>query len=120
MVEPDTVLATTYSQALKKAGLDVVIFQDAQSAIHGIDNHSPDIVVLELQLGDHNGVEFLNELRSHTDWQDIPVIVHTLIPRHDLGLGKDMIKQLGIDRILYKPQASLDKLIESITEVAGE
>lgn len=111
LVEPDTVLARTYKTALQRAGLKVAVQQDAQGAIHSVDQQQPGIIILEIQLGEHNGVEFLYELRSHTDWQRMPVIIQTAISEQELGLSEQVINQLGIEAILYKPQTSLEKLV---------
>jgi len=51
----------------------------AQAAVHAADERQPDVVVIELQLPAHNGVEFLHEFRSYPEWQWIPVVVNTVL-----------------------------------------
>lgn len=114
LIEPDKLLAQTYQKALKEAGIGVQWEASAQNAVMAIDKKRPDLIVLELQLTGHNGVEFLHELRSQHDWQDIPVLLHTLVPITDLQLTPALQGQLGIVGYLYKPQTSLKHLVETI------
>jgi DNA-binding response OmpR family regulator len=119
LVEPDKLLAETYVKACKQAGIVVHAENNAQDAITAIDKYRPKLVVLELQLASHNGVEFLYELRSHSDWQKVPVLLHTLIPATDLQLGDTVKQQLGIAGYLYKPQTALQALINEIQRIIG-
>lgn len=114
LIEPDKVLGETYRAALSHANFSVQTAQTAQMAIHKVDTNIPDITVLELQLAAHNGVEFLYELRSYPEWQNIPVVILSQISQHEAGIDKKMAKKLGIAHYCYKPQTSLKKLIEII------
>jgi len=59
LIEPDRPLAGSYCQALETAGHQVVLCAGAQSAIFATDSRIPDVIVLELQLIEHSGIEFL-------------------------------------------------------------
>ena len=115
LIEPDRVLAETYRQALLGAGHVVVCCASAQAGIISADQHRPDVIILELQLIEHSGIEFLYELRSYSDWQDIPVIIHTNVPPSEFTLSKKIIKdQLGVRTYLYKPQTNLTQLLREV------
>jgi DNA-binding response OmpR family regulator len=116
-IEPDKLLAQTYAKACENAHIDMHHEPTAQGAVTYIDSNHPSLVVLELQLSNHNGVEFLYELRSHSDWQDIPVMLHTVVPDSELSLNKEVKVQLGIIGYFYKPQTSLDQLLDEIQKV---
>lgn len=117
LIEPDKVLAATYAQALLSAGHQVTVVGSAQAAIDAADAHKPDLVVLELQLATHNGVEFLYEFRSYPEWQQVPVIAHTWVPRQT-GIAEQLSQQLGVVAYHYKPQTSLHQLIMSTNKFA--
>lgn len=119
LIEPNIVLSRTYSAALSEVGHSVMAAQSAQSAIHASDEQIPDCIILELQLSSHSGVEFLYELRSYTEWRDIPVIVHSLVPPESLALTSDKKQQLGIAEYLYKPATRLSKLTAAVEESRG-
>ncbi|HSX43865.1 MAG TPA: response regulator [Candidatus Saccharimonadales bacterium] len=114
LVEPDKVLANTYARALKLEGHDVTSVSNAQLAIHAVDQNSPELIVLELQLSKHSGIEFLYELRSYAEWQSIPVILHTLVPATSLQNGQNILHTLGANIYLYKPQTSLVQLLMTV------
>ena len=117
LVEPDTVLAKTYAAALQKSGHHVLRAQDAQSAINATDAVPTDCIVLELRLPAHNGVEFLYELRSHADWQTIPVIILSQLTLDGVGLDETKMQELGVKAFCYKPQTSLTMLCTVIEEI---
>lgn len=119
LIEPDRPLAKTYSGALKSAGYKVSVVSSAQQAIHGADQLTPDVVVLELQLVGHSGIEFLYEFRSYADWQNIPVLVHTAVPYIELQDGWGLLtKHLGVSDYKYKPTTDLQTLVSSVNELA--
>lgn len=114
LIEPNTILARTYSRALEHVGYVVVRAADAQGAIFAADEHQPDVVVLELQLGAHDGIEFLHEFRSYAEWQDIPVVLHSSVLPTQLAGAQFALEELGVRTALYKPRTSLQKLISTV------
>ena len=112
LVEPDRLQAESIIAALTLKDVHVSWARNAQTAIEIADTHMPNIVVLELVLGAHNGVEFLYEFRSYNEWSHIPVIVFSMQRVNDVGL----FKKLGVQACLYKPATTLAQLF---SEVAG-
>lgn len=119
LLEPDRQLARSYSQALQRAGHTVHWQKDAQAALGVLDEHAPELVILEFHLPDHNGVEFLYEIRSYPDCDHIPVLLHTMVPSDHPGLGRDYWPQLGIEEYLYKPQTSLAQLVNRVERLTA-
>lgn len=119
LVEPDIVLARTYVTALKREGHKVVCVNSAQAAVHEADKHAPDIVILELQLPRHNGVEFLYEFRSYGEWLRIPIMLHTFVPPHELAQADILTRELGVVRTLYKPDTTLAQLCSAVQTAAA-
>lgn len=91
--------------------------KSAQQAVTLADDNQPDIVVLELALPGHNGVEFLYEFRSHADWTNIPIIFYTQVSAEECGLSARQMQQLGVAAHLYKPTTTLKVLQTTIQEV---
>ena len=119
LIEPDRILAKTYQKALQQAGHIVHLSTTAQSAIYNADKHAPDLIVLELQLVSHSGVEFLYEFRSYPEWQSTPVIVVSNVPPGEFSDSWDVLKdQLGVVAYRYKPRTSLKTLIRVVDEFA--
>lgn len=116
LIEPDLILAKTYKKALERTGYMVSHEADAQSAINAADTRKPNIVLLEMQLAVHSGAAFLYEFRSYSDWFDVPVILHTLIPTERLRPFQKSLRELGVQEILYKPETSLQNLLSVIAK----
>jgi DNA-binding response OmpR family regulator len=120
LIEPDQVLAEVYRQALQAEGHSVVLSTSAQAAVMVADDHQPDLVIIELQLVEHSGIEFLYEFRSYPDWQNIAVIIHSQVPPGEFAANWPLIKaEFNIATYLYKPLTSLRELSEAVdAEVA--
>lgn len=117
LIEPDRLLAKTYGQALRQAGHEVKAAHGAQAGIGAADATRPDLVLLELQLVGHSGIEFLYEFRSYADWQGIPVLVHTHVPESEFSDSWQLMQQeLGVQAYLYKPRTSLHELVKAVNE----
>lgn len=118
LVEPDSILADLYRRGLETVGHNVLICAGAQSAIHSADVTKPDVVILELQLVEHSGIEFLYEFRSYPEWQAIPVLVLSGIPPNEFSGSHDLLmNELGVRAYHYKPLTSLSNLLLAIDQV---
>jgi len=116
LIEPNRILAQIYREAFEQKGYKVSLTHDAQNAISASDKQRPDIVILELQLIKHNGVEFLYELRSYADWQKIPVIINSIVPPSEFAQNEVLFKEIGVIKYLYKPKTSLSVLLRVVDQ----
>ena len=115
LIEPDRMLADTYKRGLEASGNSVVMCASAQSAVFAADEITPDLVIMELQLIGHSGIEFLYEFRSYSEWQNIPVIVHTQVPPSEFSDSWTILKDtLRIEEYLYKPITTFSALSHSV------
>jgi len=117
LIEPNRILSQIYKDALRQEGYEVSAVYDAQNAITTSDKLQPDLIVLEIQLIKHNGLEFLYELRSYPEWQGIPVVVNSIVPPSEFAQNEVLYKEIGINNYLYKPQTSLTELLRTIDNV---
>ncbi len=118
LIEPDKKLGNTYKQALEAAGHPVQWALHAQDAVHSADAQRPELIILELQLAAHNGIEFLYEFRSYPEWQDIAVILLTMVPPASLAITTEMMDRFRIVDCLYKPATSLKRLVSAVAAQA--
>ncbi|HSX23911.1 MAG TPA: response regulator [Candidatus Saccharimonadales bacterium] len=118
LVEPDTVLADTIRAALETAGYLVTWKRSAQTALNSLDETVPDLIILELQLGVHNGIELLYEMNSYPEWQHIPVIVHTINTKAQDLVYSQSFGQLHVQAVLYKLHTSTQQLVKAVKQFA--
>jgi DNA-binding response OmpR family regulator len=116
LIEPDRVLARTYQQAFEAVGNSVSWAAQAQTALDAADTKMPDIVILELQLVGHSGIEFLYEFRSYPEWQMVPVIIHSMVPPTAFTDMTVLKNELGAEEYYYKPSTKIVQLLSSIRE----
>ncbi len=117
LVEPDSIIGTALKTALEGAGFKVTHVLTAQEAVIEADAKTPDLVILELQLVSHSGIEFLCEFRSYSDWDQIPVVIYSSVPPTEFGASREGIAmELGVVKYLYKATASLSDLIGVVKE----
>jgi DNA-binding response OmpR family regulator len=116
LLEPDSVLNNIYREALVGGGHIVNPVFDAQNAINITEKFIPELIIIELQLPVHNGIEFLYELRSYADWQSIPVIILSFVPSNEFQLNHSLWQDLGVVNYLYKPNVSLHQLLSIVRE----
>lgn len=119
LIEPDYLLATVYKSALTNAGYNVVVEAGAQEGIMAADQFTPEIIILELQLIEHSGIEFLYELRTYSEWQNIAVIILSQVPPNEFGGSWEILqKELGVSFYLYKPHTTLKLLIDRVKDLS--
>jgi two-component system OmpR family response regulator len=114
IIEPDILLAKTYKHYLEENGNTVRTCETVQRALNLVDEKTPELIILEIQIAAHNGIEFFYEFRSFVDWDKIPVLINSLIPKHRLGLNSQNTIDLGVVDYLYKPQTTLSRLLYTI------
>lgn len=117
LVEPDRQLAKIIKKFLEKNDHTVDSCGSAQAAIKATDTNQPDFVILELQLPVHNGIEFLYELRSYDDWQELPVIIYSNVPPTSKGISPMLWDHLGVKAYHYKPLSKLADLQASLSSL---
>lgn len=116
LIEPDYVLAKTTSQYLVAQNYAVSHCADAQSAVALADDNPPDVVVLELQLAAHSGIEFIYEFRSYTDWANVPIIVLSSLAGSEVIAEEAYRRQFFITHVLKKSNTSLPQLGRAIAD----
>jgi DNA-binding response OmpR family regulator len=100
LVEDDPDLAATLALALEKDGFEVQRYLTGRDGLEGILANPPEIVLLDLNLPDLDGLSLCRELRETAAVQDLPIIMLTArVEESDRILGLD----LGADDYVTKP-----------------
>lgn len=100
LVEDDTDLVATLSLALERDGFDVTAYPTGREGLTGILESPPDLVLLDLNLPDLDGLGVCRELRETEAVRDLPIIMLTArVEESDRVLGLD----LGADDYITKP-----------------
>lgn len=112
LVEDDLWLGELYAAVIQKAGLSVSLKGNIQDALDEIDNHRPDVIVLDMLLSGRNGLGLLHELASHPDLNSIPVVIcSNAVPPEDTV---QMLQQYGVVSVVDKTTSSPKHLLKAI------
>ena len=115
LIESDKLLAANLQAYLKAAGHSSRWQVEPQAALNAVDSFKPDLLVMDLMLAGRSGAEFLYELRSYPDWENLPVIIYSSTTGGELGkLAPQGLEHLGIGAYHYKTASSLAELGQSI------
>lgn len=118
LIEPNRLLAKIYLEALSNAGHEVQVCATAQTAVFCADEQTPDVVILELQLVGHSGIEFLYEFRSYPEWQHIPAVIVTCVPAAEFTDSWGLLRhELGVTAYHYKPILTLNTLLKEVAHI---
>jgi two-component system phosphate regulon response regulator PhoB/two-component system alkaline phosphatase synthesis response regulator PhoP len=96
--EPD--LLELVSIHLKKANFRVKEFLDASSFFKFLDNHIPDLLILDLMLPDADGMDICKHLKMKDRFSSIPIIMLTA---KDHETDKVLGLEIGADDYVTKP-----------------
>lgn len=117
IIDPSKSLAMVIAEALARKELSSAIAHSAQKGIELADKNIPKVVILEPLIYLHNGIEFIYEFRSYSEWLDVPIILYTNLSQSELKFTNEMKQDLGVVDHLYKPTNTLQKLISKVEDV---
>jgi CheY-like chemotaxis protein len=106
LVEDNDDLRHMFADALRFAGFNVVEARDGLAALHVLENHHPDLIVLDLVLPGVDGLSIRDEILAHTETRDIPIVIVT-------GSAETFGRRLRDDCVLRKPVMP-DKLVKTV------
>jgi two-component system phosphate regulon response regulator PhoB len=100
VVEDEDSLATLLHYNLEKEGYGVAVCADGEEALIQIDEHQPDLVVLDWMLPTVSGIEVCRRLRQRAETRNLPIVMLTA-----RGEESDRIRGLdtGADDYVVKP-----------------
>jgi CheY-like chemotaxis protein len=115
VVDDAAMVRRTLSLILRKAEYEVVEAKHGREALRLLKKGRPDLVVLDQKMPVMDGIGFLEQLRAHEAYRDLPVIMCTGVS--DRPLVAQCVG-LGVSGYLVKP-FKRERLVEKVTEVLG-
>lgn len=100
MVEDDQELAEHYRLILTSAGVDVCWVREPTELMHQLSEFRPDIILMDVQLGEYSGVHLARLVRFDPQWLSLPIIY--LSSEADRDVQLDALSR-GADEFLTKP-----------------
>lgn len=113
VVEDDSDLAELIAYSLKKEGYQAIVCLRGAEAIRYIEEHAPDLLLLDVMLPDYDGFKIAQYVKNSTNLKDIPII---FITARDMEQDKLKGFSLGADDYITKP-FSLKELVARVKAV---
>ena len=115
IVEDNELNRDMLGRRLKRRGFDVLFAVDGASAIAMAETESPDLILMDIGLGDDNGLDVTQQIRGHGFGKDVPIIALTA---HAMVSDRDNCLAAGCNDFETKP-VEFDKLVKKITKHLG-
>ncbi len=84
-----------YSEELTEAGYEVITTDSGHELLKKIKHEKPDLIVLDIKMVDHNGLDLLQDIRNN--FYDLPVVLCTAYDTF-----KEDMKSLAADFYVIK------------------
>jgi CheY-like chemotaxis protein len=113
IVDDDQEMTRAISMMLEMLGCQVTGFLSARNAAKTLlTGMRPDILVLDINMPEVTGLDFLEFLRRRPEWKDLPVV---MLSTEAADVTVDQALELGADGYLMKPITleELDKVMET-------
>jgi CheY-like chemotaxis protein len=112
IVEDNELNRDMLGRRLRRRGFDVVYAVDGASAIAGAQSECPDLILMDIGLGQDNGLDVTRQIRAQAFGQDIPIIALTA---HAMVADRDNCLAAGCNDFETKP-VEFDRLLKKINE----
>lgn len=116
IIEDDSVIAQMYRMKFEADGFEVQVADNGRDGVTLVEQFSPDIVLLDMQMPIMNGDEALKQIRKK-DWgKTVPVMVLTNLGEEEAP--KD-IRSLGIESYIVKADLTPRQVVERVKSTLG-
>lgn len=112
----DTAIVLTRISNTLRDDYEVITVNSGVRALKYLEQEKPDLILLDIQMAQKDGIETLREIRAMKGRKDIPVIMLTGMENRDFVLAS---AKLGICDYMLKPFGS-EELLKRIRRVFGQ
>ncbi len=117
IVEDDAIIADLYQRKFISEHFTVELAGDGSTAMESLKSHQPDVVLLDLQLPQVNGIEVLKFIRATPELSALPVVVFT---NAYLGSMVQSAWKAGANRCLTKAICTPRQVVDVVKLTLAE
>lgn len=113
IIEDDSVISQMYRMKFEADGFDVQLANNGKRGVALVENFLPDMILLDLQMPEMNGVDALEIIRKK-DWgKNIPVIILTNLGEEE---SPKELRALGIHSYIVKANLTPRQVVQRVKE----
>ena len=116
LVEDNELNRDMLSRRLSRRGYEIVVADTAPSAVVQANAAYPDLILMDVSLGETSGLDATREIRAEQNGHHVPIIALTA---HALSSDRDQCLAAGCDDFETKP-VDMDRLLRKIASWLGE
>jgi hypothetical protein len=114
VVEDDPDTREILRRLLEKEGCQVIAAANGRLALERLAESRPMLILLDLMMPEMDGFQFIDRLRQHKNWRNIPIVVVTA---KDLT-KEDRLRLNGyVQEIIRKDACPRDELLAEVSEL---
>ena len=99
IIDPDTETSLMLVSILSQEGYNVISLSSCQEALNHLQLF-PDLIILDPQLSDINGLDFLRAIKQQPELHDVPVFI---LSTKETEIDEIICLELGADDYIAKP-----------------
>ena len=111
IIEDDQVINQMYRMKFEAAGFDVATASDGEAGVAIVKKFHPDLILLDLQMPNMNGVEALSLIRALPSHKQTPVIVLTNLGEEE---APDGLRKLGVHSYIVKADFTPRQVVDRV------
>jgi len=116
LVEDNELNRDMLSRRLNRRGYEVALADSAPSAVDQASIINPDLILMDVSLGETSGLDATREIRAAENDRRVPIIALTA---HALSTDREQCLNAGCDDFETKP-VDMDRLLRKLASWLGE
>lgn len=116
IIEDDPVISQMYRMKFEADGFEVELANNGKRGVALAETFSPDLILLDIQMPEMNGVEALKIIRSKSWGKDIPVIILTNLGEEE---SSKEIRTLGVKSYIVKANLTPRQVVQRVKDALG-
>ena len=113
IIEDDPVISQMYRMKFEADGFDVQIANNGALGVELVKSYKPDIILLDLQMPEMNGVDALTIIRKSETSKTTPVIILTNLGEEE---SPKQLQSLGIHSYIVKANLTPRQVVQRIKD----
>ena len=115
VVDDSVTVRKVTSRLLERHGMEVLLAKDGLDAVGQLQDHRPDVVLLDIEMPRMDGFEVASFIRHDSNLQETPIV---MITSRTGDKHRERAEAIGVNRYLGKPFQEKE-LLDTILEMAG-
>jgi len=113
IIEDDQVISQMYRMKFEADGFDVQLASNGKLGISLVESFLPDMILLDLQMPEMNGVDALEIIRKKQWGKTIPVIILTNMGEEE---SPKELRALGIHSYIVKANLTPKQVVQQVKQ----